>query len=232
MSINRPKAEIKVRQADIVFCIDSTGSMQPCFDGVKNHLATFIDGLHSAGNVDFRLKLIAYRDKHDPTCGVRWEYLDFTNSVTDFKNKLNGLSAVGGGESIEESTLDAIYEAVKKSTWREQNTHKVVVLFTDAGSHPTMHPSTYPYPVNDVSALIQELQTFQGSILFMVVPECDIYKKIEEGQQDAERKRIFYFLKKHPDYPCLHPDEQNFKNVDFADLMNLIGQTISQSIRQ
>jgi Mg-chelatase subunit ChlD len=235
MSNNRPKAEVKIRQADIVFCIDSTGSMQPCFDGVKNHLSTFIDGLHSAGNVDFRLKLIAYRDKHDPSCGVPWEYLDFTNSIQLFKDKLSKLEANGGGEGIEgivESTLDALYEAIKKSDWREHDTHKIIVLFTDAGSHPTMHPSTFPFPVNDVNALVQQLQTFQGSILFMVAPDCEIYRKIEQGQQDAERKRIFYALKKHDLYECLHEDEQGFKNVDFADLMTLIGQTISQSIRQ
>ena len=229
MTDNRPKAETIVRKADIVFCIDSTGSMSPCFEGVKNNLTMFIEELHSSGNVDFRLKLIAYRDKHDLRDFVESEYLDFTNSVELFKDKLSKIRASGGG-GVLESTLDAIYEATQ-STWRD-DAHKIIVLMTDAGSHPTLHESTFPYPINDVSIVIQELQILNGSILFMVAPDLDIYQQIENAEQDADRKKIFIPIPAHESEPRVADEYQGLVNIDFKDLMELIGKTISQSIRK
>ena len=227
---NRPQAKPIYRKADIVFCIDSTGSMNPCFEGVKENLSKFIDGLQSEGNVDFRLKLIAYRDKHDPSCEVAWEYLDFTKSAETFKAKLSSLVADGGG-GAEESTLDAIYEATQ-SKWRKANTHKVIVVFTDADTHPTLHPSTYPFPVNnDVKAVIQELQTLGSSIFFFVGPKFETYQKIEQAAQDAERKKIFYFLKPDKIRKSVIDDYRGLKGINFEYLMNFIGQSISKSIR-
>ena len=51
----KPKPRTK---ADIVFCVDSTESMQRCIDGVKAGLNRFAEGLQSAANVDFRLRLV------------------------------------------------------------------------------------------------------------------------------------------------------------------------------
>ena len=67
-TIAQPKAQKLSTQADIVFCIDATASMQRCIDGVKQGLTNFIEGIHSAATVDYRLRLIAFRDLHDPTC--------------------------------------------------------------------------------------------------------------------------------------------------------------------
>ena len=38
--------------ADVVFCLDASGSMGPCIEGVKSHIASFVDGLKRLANDD------------------------------------------------------------------------------------------------------------------------------------------------------------------------------------
>ena len=100
------------RKADIVFCIDATGSMDPCFSGIKTNLDEFLSGLDSHGAVDWRFKLLAYRDKHDANCGIPWQEFEFTNSATVFLSQLNSIRPNGGGD-LPESTLDALFFSIK-----------------------------------------------------------------------------------------------------------------------
>src|ERR1700749_4002607 len=111
MNIKRPTAGKIKTQADIVFCIDATGSMDPCIESVKDGIYAFVEGLQSAASVDFRLRLIAYRDRHDPDCGRPWHINDFTDSVEEFRSHLEEVAADGGGENPE-STIDALYIAI------------------------------------------------------------------------------------------------------------------------
>ena len=172
--ISRPTARKIRTQADIVFCIDSTGSMEPCIDGVIDNIYGFVDGLQSAANVDFRLRLIGYRDKHDPSCGTPWNIEEFTSSVEEFKDQLGELQAEGGGDAPE-SSLDALYLAIH-SRWRSARTHKTILLLTDDDTHPTLHRSTYLRPDNDIHRVIQDFQTLRHVLLFMVVPEYPAYR--------------------------------------------------------
>lgn len=116
-----PQSEAKPPQADIVFCVDSTGSMQPCIDSVKNNLHRFIDKLTNPIKVDFRLRLISYRDKHDPeNIGDPWLETEFMalDKLNEFREILNDIEANGGGPVKNgESTLDALYLAIH-SPWR------------------------------------------------------------------------------------------------------------------
>src|SRR6266849_8186398 len=107
----QPSAKVKSR-ADIEFCVDSTGSMQPCIASIKDGLSNFVQGLQSASEMDFHLRLIAYRDLHDPTASEDrpWHIGVFTSSVDTFQRELEAITANGGGEHRgAESTLDALY---------------------------------------------------------------------------------------------------------------------------
>ena len=105
------------RKADIVFCIDATGSMTPCFDGIMENIENFIEGLDSEGAVDWRFRLLAYRDKHnDPDSP--WENFPFTSSSSEFIAQLRSVEPSGGRSASSmnedsESTLDALYIAIK-----------------------------------------------------------------------------------------------------------------------
>lgn len=141
--------------ADIVFCLDRTGSMQPCIDAVKNSIVGFVQNdLQVAGKVDFRLRLIAYGvvstsgvHKQDKT----WLCTVFTDDVKTFRADLDGVFAGGGGPGTQESTLDAIYLAVK-SPWRPK-VHRAIIVFTDEDTYPDLSPSTASHTVKMVLVL-------------------------------------------------------------------------------
>ena len=207
-------------KADIVFCIDATMSMDPCFNGVRQGLTELVDGLKSAAEVDYRLRLLAYRDLHDCPDQL-WNIFDFTSSVDEFKRQLSSVTPFGG-DSIEESTLDALYMAIH-SDWRIHKTHKTIVLLTDADTHPTLYPTTYNRPDNDINRVIQDFQTLRHAMLFMILPRYEAYKKIEASMRDADRQIIAYFVP---------PGDDRYKglnNIDWTGLMKLLGQTVSQT---
>jgi len=209
-------------QADIVFCIDVTGSMAPCLSGVLSKVGTFVESLESAGEVDFRLRLIGYRDLHDPTAAHEpWHIGEFTQSPDEFRKELAEQKAMGGGVAPE-STLDALYLAIH-SDWRPSRTHKTIVLLTDADSHPTLHPSTYEMPDNDVERVIQDLQTMTHLRLHMVVPKYQIYQKIEQSMVDPDRAIIA------AEYQPTDRAHDGLKNIDWEKLLRRLGQQVSKT---
>ena len=214
-------AEHNKPKADIVFATDSTGSTQPCLDGLKDALGKFVEGLQSAAEVDFVVRLIAFKDLHDPTCkGSPWTLTDFTADIEEFKRKLTTVVADGGGEFRgAESGLDALYLAIH-SGWRP-DTHKTIIFLTDDDSHPTIHTSTYSRPDNGVERVIQDFQTLRHSLLFLICPESPLYRKIEQGMQDADRKIVANFVSTDDDQHI------GLRNVNFGPLLKLIGQQVS-----
>lgn len=222
-----PRAAKIKTQADIVFCLDVTGSMSPCIEGLKREIETFAEGLQSAADVDFRLRLIAYRDLHDPTSpGDPWRVTAFTSSLREFKASLTGLKANGGGDHRgAESTLDALYLAIH-SEWRPSKTHKTIVLLTDDNTHPTLHGSTYRRPDNDISRVIQDFQTLRHAMLFLVAPNYSAYQQIEQSMQDADRRIVAYFVPK---------DDKRYiglEAVPWQDLLKMLGETVSLTSAQ
>jgi len=219
-----PKSEKISTQADIVFCVDSTGSMEPCIEGVKNGIATLVEGLKTSAEVDFRLRLIAYRDRHDARCGTPWDIYPFTSSADLFRSQVECIKADGGGDAPE-STLDALFIALR-SEWRTSGTHKTIVLLTDADTHPTLHPSTYKLPDNGVHRIIQEFQTLRHAMLFMVAPRYPTYLQIERSIKDADRQVIANY---QPVATTIEEAERlkGLKNVAWEPLMNMIGKTVS-----
>lgn len=219
--INRQQANKIRTNADIVFCVDATGSMEPCISGIRDGITTFVDGLQTAAEVDFRLRLIAYRDRHDPSCGTKWDIEEFTASAEVFKKQVAGLVATGGGDESE-STLDAIYLA-STSDWRPVQTHKAIILFTDADTHPTIHPTTYPRRDNGVERVIQELQTLPSVLLYLVAPQFPIYERLQASMKDAQRKIIADWVPKHD------ADEKyrGLAGLEWGPLMNMLGKLVS-----
>lgn len=228
------KADLQKKNADIVFCIDVTQSMQHCIDGIKSNIKKFINGLQASSKIDYRLALVAYRDIHDEkiwergikACDEPWIVENFTDDVNTFTTWLDRpeAQAYGGGEEPE-STLDALYIAIKKSSWREHDTHRVIVLFTDSDSHPTIHPKTIhpkPYREKDsrVMKIIEEFQRLKHGMLYMVVPQYQIYETLEKAGHDAIRTVIADYIPN---------DDSGLHSINFSELLESIGKTVSAS---
>ena len=215
----RPTARKIQTQADIVFCVDITASMNPCIEGVRNGMQSFADGLQSAASVNFRLRLIGYRDLHDITAtNEEWSIFPFTEELEEFRRQLASLRAGGGGDAPE-STLDAIYLGIH-SKWRQRRTHKTVVVMTDADTHPTLHSKTYQRPDNNIYRVIQDFQELRHAMLFIVAPKYPLYSQLEQSMNDAERKVIARWVPKGAVHTGL-------SNIDWEPLMTMLGQVVS-----
>ena len=121
-------------QVDIVFVVDTTGSMGGCIDNVKNNLNAFVDDIKAAG-ITPNFALVEYKDIIDDgpnTTKVKPNNKNHSNwfkNAYDFKNELEKLSASGGGD-IPESAIDAL-EMAHQLDMRDSS-QKFFILITDA----------------------------------------------------------------------------------------------------
>ena len=120
-------------KADVVFVIDTTGSMSGAIAGVKSNINTFASKLVSDYNIDVNFALIDYRDITVDGTGstVLRKNLssNWYTSVSTFTNAVNALRVSGGGDTPE-TPIDAL-EIARTLDWRGDAV-KFVVLVTDA----------------------------------------------------------------------------------------------------
>jgi len=125
-----PKAK-----ADVVFVIDSTGSMSGAISGVKEYIAQFAEYLFNKGLI-LRLGLIDYKDitcdGMNSTVVHKQEYSPWITTFTDFIEQLKTVTADGGGDEPE-TPIDALgYLTDDSSMLWSTDAYKFAVLITDA----------------------------------------------------------------------------------------------------
>ncbi|MEE1504352.1 MAG: S-layer homology domain-containing protein [Acutalibacteraceae bacterium] len=119
-------------QADIVFIIDTTGSMSGAINNVKNNVKLFVDELKSRG-VSAGLALVEYRDiyvdGYDTTKVHKNGSSNWFYDMDVYKEKVSNLRASGGGDGPE-SAVDAL-ETARLLDMRA-SAGKIFILVTDA----------------------------------------------------------------------------------------------------
>lgn len=117
------------RPIDLVFVIDTTGSMSEEIDGVKRAAIDLAEDL-ALRNRDARFGLVAFGDE------VRgaWPSASgpLSSNVRDFQRHVATLTATGGGDA-DENPLDAL--VVARGMRFRPGAQVLLVLLTDAGAH-------------------------------------------------------------------------------------------------
>jgi len=209
--------------ADVVFCLDASASMGPCIEGVKSHIASFVDGLKGGGQQrwDLRLDYVA----HWAGPGLHMESLYesnliealyqssatsqdrpsarlFTSDVEEFKM---GLSAVKTGAN--EASLAAL-DSCLDFPWRPAGEcHRVVVFMTD---EPTSGGHQAEKQKSKLPALMQKIMDLRV-MLFVVGSECPVYEELSEVDKS--------------EYEVI----AGLSSINFDDLMSGIGKSVSVS---
>lgn len=116
------------RAIDIVFAVDTTGSMGGLLDGAKRTVWSIANQVRDIDpNADLRVGLVAYRDIGD-------EYVTKPFALTDDLDamyaELSSYVAMGGGD-VPENVDAALYDAVHKMKWRS-GAKKMIFLVGDA----------------------------------------------------------------------------------------------------
>lgn len=118
---------VKSGKADVVFVIDTTGSMGTEISNVRNNIESFVSTLED-NNVDIRLGLVEYKDIYADGVNSTKSYNWYTD-VSDFKAQLSVLGITGGGDTPE-SVVDAL-NCARKMKYRT-GVGKYIILLTDA----------------------------------------------------------------------------------------------------
>jgi uncharacterized protein YjdB len=126
-----------IKKLDVVFAIDTTGSMGGEIDQVKAKAIEIMNNIRSkVSNSQFGL--VSFKDYPMYSPGDQPYYLNqsVTDNTTAVATAINGLTASGGGD-YPESYSRVLYEmAIGSPKWRD-GSKKLVILLGDAPTHDT-----------------------------------------------------------------------------------------------
>jgi Mg-chelatase subunit ChlD len=120
-------------QVEVVFALDTTGSMGGLIDGAKRKIWSIAQFIQSGQpKPDVRIGLVAYRDIGDEYVT---RFYDLSDDVDQVFERLASFQANGGGDGPEHVSK-ALHDAVYRSSWtQDQSTLKLVYLVGDAPPH-------------------------------------------------------------------------------------------------
>ena len=134
---------------NVVFLIDTTGSMDTYINGVKDRAIEFSNILAGKGAM-YKLGLIGFGDlgeKEKPSV------YNFTDDVPKFQKQVKNIPRTYGGD-IPESSLDALVTGIEllKSHKGDADARNIFILITDAPPHV---PTACGKSVDDVCRLLE-----------------------------------------------------------------------------
>jgi hypothetical protein len=217
--------------ADIVFCLDASGSMAPCFQGVRGHITDFLDGLQSNPQFtwDWRIDFLAHSAteagggcswtmrsvRHGDFDFIRALYHGqssedfFTTNVAEFKRGLSRVRVRG-----DETPLVAL-DCCLDYPWRKAaNCHRVVIMMTD---EPFETGAWLREQRAKLPALIEKIQGLRV-MLFIVAPESPAFDELA-----AVEKSVYEVVDRSGD---------GLARVDFRAVLLEIGKSVSVSLSQ
>ena len=188
LSLHRCKPERhkeeKVEQrfdADVVMCIDCTGSMTGLIRTVKENAMHFYSDLTESCKKkgkdvsSMRIRIIAFRDVTEGASTSSSPFYAMPDQQRQLNAFISCLSAEGGYD-YPESGYDTLSEAFQ-SDWRNSgNVRQVVILWTDAPSHPLTSRTPGPRSFNELAALWNENVANKRLVIF--APECPSWTNV------------------------------------------------------
>src|SRR5882724_4993281 len=119
-------APVEKPKVEVVFCLDTTGSMGGLIDAAKQKIWAICNQV-AGGKPTPQLKvgLVAFRDRGDDYVT---KVFDLTEDLDAIHTHLMGFKAAGGGD-FPESVNQALHEAVAKVNWsKNKKTLKIIFL--------------------------------------------------------------------------------------------------------
>ncbi len=155
---------------DMVFCIDSTGSMDSIIDMVKDNALNFYNDVTAAMErkrkvIDkMRIKIIAFRDyiADGENAMLETDFFVLPDEEADFSECVDSIAAEGGGDDPEDG-LEALGYAIR-SDWNPEGKKKrqIVVVWSDAPAHKLGYGSVSSNYPDGMAANFDELTRWWG----------------------------------------------------------------------
>jgi hypothetical protein len=160
---SKPSENASGGKLDLVFAIDTTGSMSDKIDGLLQTCERFVDELASL-SLSHRIAVVAFGDLTVP--GDDIVTFGFTSQVEEVKRNLNNVPRYGGGGNEGESSFEALEKAIALPF--RPNVVKAIVLITD---EPALR---HHIAATD---LLEHLRR-QEILTFVVSPPEDYFQRI------------------------------------------------------
>jgi len=122
------------RTLEMVFVLDTTGSMGGLIDGAKQRIWGIVnEAMQSSSHPAVKIGLVAYRDRGDEYVT---QVLPLTEDLDKVYMTLMNYNAAGGGDTAED-VRRALADGVAKAGWSEsgQNVARIIFLVGDAPPH-------------------------------------------------------------------------------------------------
>lgn len=165
---------------DVVFVLDTTGSMGGLIEGAKAKIWSIANQMISAKPTPrLRIGLVGYRDRGDEYVTRRY---DLSDDIDAIYGHLQAFRAGGGGDTPE-SVNQALHEAVHEMSWGGRDALKIVFLVGDAPPHMD-YPDDVKYPVTLQAAMRKDLivNTIQCGSLPATTPVWKEIASLGEGR--------------------------------------------------
>jgi hypothetical protein len=151
-------------RADLVFVIDTTGSMNDKIDGLIETCQSFVDRL-ATRRIDWAASVVGFGDL--TVEGDRIVATPFSSSTERVKALLRGLPRYSGGGNDGESSLEAMQAALNQPGFRA-GAMRVVVLITD---EPALQRQLKP---STVTGRLREA----GAMTFVLSPDLKYFRSM------------------------------------------------------
>jgi Mg-chelatase subunit ChlD len=135
VALNSPPARL-----EMVFVLDTTGSMGGLIDGAKQRIWGIVNQVMQESHASVRIGLVAYRDRGDQ---YLTQVLPLTEDLDKVYTTLMDYRADGGGDT-EEDVRTALAEGLNKSDWSPaaSDLAQVIFLVGDAPPHDDYDDAT------------------------------------------------------------------------------------------
>jgi Mg-chelatase subunit ChlD len=139
LAVALPAAAAKEKPAptkpkiEVVFCLDTTGSMGGLIEGAKQKIWSISNQIAGGKPTpELKIGLVAYRDRGD---AYITKVIELTDDLDAIHGHLRGFQAQGGGDGPE-SVNQALDDAVNKIKWSaDKKTLRIIFLVGDAPPH-------------------------------------------------------------------------------------------------
>src|SRR5262245_9474977 len=132
-AVSAPQPAAKKPKVEVVFCLDTTGSMGGLIQGAKDKIWSICNQIAGGKPVpDLKVGLVAYRDRGDDYVT---KVFDLSDDLDAIHGHLKKFEAKGGGDTPE-SVNQALDDAVNKIKWSDdKKTLRIIFLVGDAPPH-------------------------------------------------------------------------------------------------
>ena len=183
--------QINTVTLDLLFIMDITESMQDLLDETRNSIKYILDKIKKdSPGIDVRFAYEGYRDFADLKEGQKYYTIDFETDMNVFKNKLDEITALGGGDDAED--VAGGLHAGLNMTWRSNA--RYAILIADAPGHGSKYHEKDvedDYPEGDPNGYVLEelMRDYAKKNINLCLTKIDDYTdKMFKAMKEAYNK--------------------------------------------